>query len=161
MAEREVRIGSFRYVPPETVEACEQRQLEVASRASSIRAQLSNPNRTDNGGERLTVQAYQKWRTKATYALAALETEQSYLKQWKKDRRRTFDRLIAAQEFNVRHDDAFSLLAGLLSLVRGWVADRQVEIDEGEQAFLDVIREHLINKIDVKEGEKWQDKELL
>lgn len=73
---------------PESLERAEIQLEETTNDIQRIQAQLSDRDKTDASGRRVSVIEFHQWRKKATYALAARLREQRRLKRWIQEHRR-------------------------------------------------------------------------
>lgn len=70
------------YTPPTSMQDAEDRLAELTDACALIQAQLSDQNRTDADGRRLTEQEFHQWRARATWALAQKNVQKRRLKRW-------------------------------------------------------------------------------
>lgn len=105
----------------------------------SIEYQLSDPNKTDDKGERLSNRKYHKWRRQATKALHAKMVELRYLKRWLQ----AHERQVKAQELDVDPTSDRSLLVGAYNLLKALVREGKIT-EQKRLDLVNLIEEHIM-----------------
>lgn len=76
------RDAALAWVEPESIEHAEKMRNELISKVEAIDMQLTDPNRTDASGKRLTFEAYQQWRRSAVAAQKLSRQRLGQLRKW-------------------------------------------------------------------------------
>lgn len=114
---------------PASLEDAEHLQAEIMSEIQMIQAQLSDRDRTDEHGRRVTGIAYFQWRKKATFALAKKLDEYRRLKQWIKERRRQTN-AVESISLKQKPRNVVELVAALTKALKDGIEWSEMTADE-------------------------------
>ena len=90
-------MGKVEFTEPTSVEDCEARQEDLKDDVRTIQAQLSDKDKCDEYGNRMTNTEYWKWKRKATFALSCKHKELSFLKLWLKQENRRASEVVVSE----------------------------------------------------------------
>lgn len=136
-----VNRASRGFQPPATLEEAEVQRLDLIDRLNVVNSQLSNQNRTDTSGRRLSSAEFCEWRHRAVVAKRHLEGELRHLNLWLKQQRRarTADQ---ARDLGYDPADPMSLLLAAANVFQRLRSDG-VDFDPEECAVSDAIKDLL------------------
>ena len=125
---------------PSDIESARGRKAQLQDDIEAIQYQLSEPNKTDDKGERLPPEKYHKWRRQAVKALTAKKRELRFVKRWIRDRQKQR----AAKMFDIDPDDKDDLLVAANNLLIEKIQQDGCEFEDAELLLANVIRDHVL-----------------
>lgn len=126
------------YEIPQTTQEADERIVILQNDIHEICSQLSDKNKTDEQGRRVSYHDYHDWRKRAVYAMEAKKRELRLLKLWRKraheqKAKKTFD-----------ENDPGDLLYDAYNLIKQVFRDYgEDDIKPGEQERMDKYRDWL------------------
>lgn len=125
-------------VPPNLEEA-RNRKAELQDEVETIQYQLSEKDKTDDEGNRVSPKKYHKWRRQAVKALLAKKVELRFLKRWISDRQQT----LTAGKFDLDPKSEKSLLVAASNLLQEKIQEGG-EFSESEITLANLIRDRVL-----------------
>jgi len=130
----------IKFDPPSTIEEARERKATLQDDIEAIQYQLSEPNKTDDEGNRLPPEKYHKWRRQAVKALTAKKRELRFVKRWIRDRQKQR----AARMFDIDPDDESDLLVAANNLLTQKIQEDGCEFTDAELLLANTIRDHVL-----------------
>ena len=124
---------------PTDLESARERKADLQDDIEAIQHQLSEPNKTDDKGKRLSSEKYHKWRRQAVKALTAKKRELRFVKRWIRDRQKQR----AARMFDIDPNDKDDLLLAASNLIQSKIAEG-CEFEDAELLLANTIRDRVM-----------------
>lgn len=130
------RSSMLKFAEPADLVEAKTRICSLFGEIELIEAQMSDPNRTDPKGTRLTGSEYRSWKRNARYALAAKKSEYQYLKLWVQLRREALE-----EAFREKVKDGEAMILALVDVInRIFDSYPDVGVSASDQAVIDAAR---------------------